>query len=197
MIDWQPLIPQTPFPSQFFISYRSVENRLAEAVEDALQKSGQTVWRDRRSMQPSDDWKHEIYQSIDNVNDIVVLLTERAAESQQIGGVLDELATAVEHEKRVHCFSTFDDLKTKLPKIYSLIGHLNIENLPHELRSEDVDPRTLARYVVNRLLAPEVKTHPLELRDFERLACRTIFPRFHTISRQGRFDRDLLIRYSF
>lgn len=190
MVDWVTLIPP-PLRARFFISYRSLEAKLAEAFENQLLVEQQEVWRDRRNIYSGDHWRSEIRTAIRDCDDVVVLLTPLAAASEQ---VIYEVETAVEFGKRLHCFSAIN--LRDVPRLSNVIDHINWEPVGSGSGAPSIDiPLQFASYAVGRILAPLHKSHPLDLRDFERCASRTIFPRFSDLQRGSKLDCDLIERY--
>lgn len=187
---WQSLVPQH-LSSRFFISYRSLNRPLAEALERRLEQAAQQVWRDRRNLYTSDDWQREIDQALADCDDVIVLLTEAAAQSEN---VIYEIAKTLELGKRLHFFATHD--LSISPTLANLIKPINWERMPTSwLHIENIDVDVVADWVVRKVLAPLHKTHPLDLRDFERIACRTVTPDFSTLRLGRNLDNAILNRY--
>jgi hypothetical protein len=188
MISWTPLLPQS-IRSRYFVSYRSLDRDLAEQVEARLVASGQDVWRDRKDIQTGDNWRSEIRGALGDCHDVVVLLSREAAASKQ---VINEIEVAIELGKRLHCFATFDVRDS--PRIYRHVEHIHFELIPSV--GAGSDSARIANHIVDTLLKPPRKTHPLTLRDFERRACRGVYPPFDDIWAGGRLNKSLTERYS-
>src|ERR1700757_3976683 len=165
MVTWISLMPP-PARSRFFVSYRSLERETAAALEQCLIACGHEVWRDRGKIHTGDDWRAEIRLGISDCDDVIVLLTPRAARSEQ---VIYEIETALEFRKRLHCFATLD--LRDIPSLYKIIQHVHWDRLPDDThRLVYQSPSRFARLIANRLFSPVRKPHPLDLRDFERAA---------------------------
>jgi hypothetical protein len=191
MIAWTPLNSSLQVRSRFFVSYRSLQRSLAEAVQARLVAAGQDVWRDRTDINTADDWRREIRQALDDCDDVVVLLTPDAARSEQ---VLNEIEISVALGKRIHCFTTFQ--VQDAPEVYRHINAINVESIPQTtVQSLTLDPVSAACYIVGSMLKSSLKPHPLGLRDFERRATRNICPEFSAITNRGRLDNPLTERY--
>jgi hypothetical protein len=160
-------------------------------VEARLVASQQEVWRDRKDIETRDDGRLEIRRALGDCHDVIVLLTRETAASEQVVG---EIETATAFGKRVHCFATFD--LREAPAVYRHIQHLIIEQLPVPVVLSESELPRVADEMVDRLLRPSKRSHPLDLRDFEHRACRGVFPLFADICSGGRLERSLVERYS-
>jgi TIR domain len=190
MDGWVSLVPQLR-RTRFFVSYRSLEEAAARALERRLKARGHEVWRDRSSLHTGDDWQAEIARAIHDCDDVLVLLTREAALSPQ---VRHEIACANELDKRLHCFTTIDVRRDST--LYALVERVNIERIPDNLARQVVtSPDEFALAVTDRLFGYLHQQHPLPLRDFERAAARGLYPPFTELYKAGELHRPLLERY--
>lgn len=81
-----------------FLSYAWADKPAAREIEDRLTAAGCTVWRDEESLEPGDSWRTGIEQAIERADVVVVLISEAAKASDNVG---DELAYARMLRRRI------------------------------------------------------------------------------------------------
>ena len=81
-----------------FLSYAWSDQPAAREIEDRLTAAGCTVWRDEESLEPGDSWRTGIEQAIERADIVVVLISEAAKASDNVG---DELAYARMLRRRI------------------------------------------------------------------------------------------------
>src|SRR5262249_7415194 len=140
------------------------------------------IWRDRTSLRVGDNWRAEVEFGIRNADEIVVLLTPDASRSDP---VVYEIAFAIQNNKRVNLFATFDP--RTIPGIFELVSEINYVTLP--------TTNLFADRMGRHLLGNPASVHPVGIREFEWLASRRIFPRFAELLVQGRIDAAVVNHY--
>lgn len=74
-----------------FLSYAWSDQQAAREIEGRLTAAGCQVWRDEEALEPGDSWRSGIERAIERADIVVVLISEAAKASENVG---DELAYA-------------------------------------------------------------------------------------------------------
>lgn len=182
---WQPLYPPV-VTKTFFISYKSEERGLAEKVADGMIARGQQVWRDSDQLRTSERWWDEIERALASCDDVVVLLSRRALESEI---VVREIKTAVRLGRLVHIF-TETDLRETSPGIYEMVGDL------HHARFSTKDALAeTSSAIVSEVLADGQPAHPLLPAAFFKQATIRVFPQFQHLQEADLMGHGWIERY--
>ena len=116
-------MPGKPF--DVFLSYSHKDEAAAIELASELQGQGVSVWLDRDSVRPGDDWDQKIHESLQQSSNVVMLVSVNSLTSQS---TLYEMGMAVQHARE------HPDVRI-LPV---LIGGIDNSALPGPLRSLNV-----------------------------------------------------------
>lgn len=81
-----------------FISYSRTDNEFVDLLQQLLVNKGYSVWVDRNEIGIGKRWDREVTQALDDSTFIVVVLSQKAAESENVA---DEWSYALDTEKTV------------------------------------------------------------------------------------------------
>lgn len=98
-----------------FLSYPSVDQKLAELICAALEQSGTQVWMAPRNIEPGQDWGGAIIEAINQSKLMVLIFNQHADSSPQ---VLREVERAVAKRVRIITFRTDKVLPTSDMEYY-------------------------------------------------------------------------------
>ena len=71
-------------PADVFISYSSKDVVHAEALEALLEKAGLRVWRDKKRLEPGDNYVFSIHNGIEHAKRVVVLWSKNSIASEYV-----------------------------------------------------------------------------------------------------------------
>lgn len=95
-----PDLPQAARPVSVFISYQRESELAAREVYEALTKAGFQVWQDVQNIRHTDRWPQAINQALRQTERLVLLLTPKAVDSQE---VFNEWFDFYADSKPIHC----------------------------------------------------------------------------------------------
>jgi hypothetical protein len=84
--------------STIFISYASEDFNIADRLADTLEIFGFSIWFDKKSLLPGDNWKSEIRKAIKNCRYIILLLSNHSVSKK--GEVQREFKLALEEQEK-------------------------------------------------------------------------------------------------